>query len=75
MLESLLHLIVGPNLKDHVLSGGPIFPIGDVDPCLPVQEPVLGVIAESGATVGPPHRLRKIDPEPRRIYSGREHHA
>ena len=32
-------------------ADGPIFPIGDVDPRLPVQEPVLGVIAESGAPV------------------------
>ena len=32
-------------------AAGPIFPIGDVDPRLPVQEPVLGVIAESGAPV------------------------
>ena len=32
-------------------AGGPIFPIGDVDPRLPVQEPVLGVIAESGTPV------------------------
>ena len=27
---------------------GPIFPIGDVDPRLPVQEPILGVITEDG---------------------------
>jgi hypothetical protein len=54
---------------------GAFLRFGDVDPRLPVQEPVLGVIAESGATVGLPHRLRKVDPEPRRIYSGREHHA
>ncbi|MHC4406123.1 MAG: DUF3179 domain-containing (seleno)protein [Planctomycetota bacterium] len=32
-------------------ADGPIFPIGDVDPRLPVQEPVLGVIAESGTPV------------------------
>ena len=32
-------------------AGGPIFPIGDIDPRLPVQEPVLGVIAESGTPV------------------------
>ncbi len=30
---------------------GPIFPIGDVDPRLPVQEPVLGVITESGQPI------------------------
>ena len=32
-------------------AAGPIFPIGDVDPRLPVQEPVLGVIAKSGMPV------------------------
>ncbi len=30
---------------------GPIFPIGDVDPRLPVQENVLGVIAEDGTPI------------------------
>ena len=29
-------------------ANGPIFPIGDVDPRLPVQEDVLGIITESG---------------------------
>lgn len=32
-------------------DNGPIFPIGDVDPRLPVQEPVLGVIGESGQPI------------------------
>lgn len=32
-------------------ADGPIFPIGDVDPRLPIQEPVLGVISESGTPV------------------------
>jgi len=32
-------------------AGGPIFPIGDVDPRLPVQEDVLGVITTSGTPV------------------------
>ncbi len=30
---------------------GPIFPIGDVDPRLPVQEDVLGIIAKSGTPI------------------------
>ena len=30
---------------------GPIFPIGDVDPRLPVQEDVLGVISQSGTPI------------------------
>ena len=33
---------------------GPIFPIGDVDPRLGVQEPVIGVIAADGAPVAFP---------------------
>jgi len=32
-------------------ADGPIFPIGDVDPRLPVQEDVLGVITASGSPV------------------------
>jgi hypothetical protein len=35
-------------------DNGPIFPVGDVDPRLPVQEQVLGVIAPSGAAVAFP---------------------
>jgi len=33
---------------------GPIFPIGDVDPRLPVQEPVVGVIQNDGTAVAFP---------------------
>ncbi|MGI9028663.1 MAG: DUF3179 domain-containing (seleno)protein [Ilumatobacteraceae bacterium] len=33
---------------------GPIFPTGDVDPRLPAQEPVVGVITEDGAAVAFP---------------------
>jgi len=33
---------------------GPIFPVGDVDPRLPVQEQVLGVTAPDGTTVAFP---------------------
>ena len=35
-------------------DNGPIFPIGSVDPRLPVQEPVLGVIGESGDAIAIP---------------------
>jgi len=35
-------------------DNGPIFPIGDVDPRLPVQEPVLGVITPDGTPVAFP---------------------
>ncbi len=47
-------------------ADGPIFPIGDVDPRLAVQEPVLGVIAESGTPVAFPveaARSRLLDGE------------
>jgi hypothetical protein len=33
---------------------GPIFPVGDVDPRLPVQEKVVGVIAPDGTPVAFP---------------------
>ncbi|MGI9597544.1 MAG: DUF3179 domain-containing (seleno)protein [Acidimicrobiales bacterium] len=32
-------------------DNGPIFPIGDVDPRLAVQEPILGVLTESGEPI------------------------
>ncbi|WP_371223850.1 DUF3179 domain-containing (seleno)protein [Roseovarius sp. 2305UL8-3] len=32
-------------------ANGPIFPIGDVDPRLPVQEDIIGVITETGTPV------------------------
>ena len=32
-------------------ANGPIFPIGDVDPRLPVQEDIIGVVAASGTPV------------------------
>lgn len=39
------------NLRETRDANGPIFPIGDVDPRLPVQEDIVGVIAESGVPV------------------------
>jgi hypothetical protein len=35
-------------------DAGPIFPTGDVDPRLPVQEPVVGVITDDGSPVAFP---------------------
>ena len=35
-------------------DNGPIFPIGDVDPRLPVQEPVIGVVAADGTVIAFP---------------------
>jgi hypothetical protein len=49
---------IGRDYPDDPLRGrdddGPIFPIGDVDPRLPVQEPILGVIAPSGTPIAFP---------------------
>ncbi len=46
---------IGRSYPDDPLSGrddaGPIFPIGDVDPRLAVQAPVLGVLLDDGSTV------------------------
>ncbi len=46
---------IGATYEDDPLGGrdddGPIFPIGDVDTRLPVQEQVLGLITESGTPV------------------------
>jgi len=48
----------GISYPDDPLHGrddyGPIFPVGDVDPRLPVQEQVLGVIAPDGTVVAFP---------------------
>ncbi len=42
-------------------ADGPIFPVGDVDPRLPVQEPVLGVITDSGRAVAfPADEARRV---------------
>ena len=46
---------IGRSYRDDPLGGrddnGPIFPIGDVDPRLGVQDPVLGVLLEDGTTI------------------------
>lgn len=49
---------IGRTYPDDPLGGrddaGPIFPVGDVDPRLPVQENVVGVIAPGGTPVAFP---------------------
>jgi hypothetical protein len=49
---------IGRTYLDDPLGGrddsGPIFPVGDVDPRLPVQEKVVGVIAPDGTPVAFP---------------------
>ncbi len=49
---------IGRSYADDPLRGrddaGPIFPIGDIDPRLPVQEQVVGVIAPDGTPIAFP---------------------
>jgi hypothetical protein len=49
---------IGRTYRDDPLGGrddhGPIFPVGDIDPRLPVQEPVVGVIASHGIPIAFP---------------------
>jgi hypothetical protein len=49
---------IGRTYADHPLGGrddaGPIFPVGDVDPRLPIQEKVVGVIAPDGTPIAFP---------------------
>ncbi|MBO6784891.1 MAG: DUF3179 domain-containing protein, partial [Alphaproteobacteria bacterium] len=40
-----------PDFRNGRDANGPIFPIGDVDPRLPVHEDVIGVVAASGTPV------------------------
>jgi len=40
-----------PDFRNGRDASGPIFPVGDVDPRLPVQEDVIGVITASGKPV------------------------
>ena len=49
---------IGRDYPDDPLRGrddnGPIFPIGDADPRLPLQEPVVGVLLDDGTTLAFP---------------------
>lgn len=42
------------NLRETRDANGPIFPVGDVDPRLPVQEDVIGVLSADGTPVAFP---------------------
>ncbi len=42
------------NLRNTRDANGPIFPVGDIDPRLPVQEDVIGVLTKSGVPVAFP---------------------
>ena len=48
VLAEGLNLGRDPDFRNHRDANGPIFPIGDVDPRLDVQEDVVGVITPSG---------------------------
>ena len=43
-----------PDFRNGRDANGPIFPVGDVDPRLPVQEDVIGVVTASGKPVAFP---------------------
>lgn len=43
-----------PDFRNHRDASGPIFPIGDVDPRLPVHEDVIGAVSASGQAVAFP---------------------
>ncbi len=47
------------NLRETRDANGPIFPVGDVDPRLPVQEDVIGVISANGTPIAFP-RARAV---------------
>jgi len=40
-----------PDFRNGRDANGPIFPVGDVDPRLPVHEDIIGVIADSGTPI------------------------
>ena len=48
VIEERLALGRDPDFRNTRDADGPIFPIGDVDPRLPIQEDILGVIQENG---------------------------
>ena len=51
VLVEALALGRDPDLRNTRDANGPIFPVGDVDPRLPVHEDIIGVIAASGKPV------------------------
>ena len=51
MLVEALALGRDPDFRNGRDADGPIFPVGDVDPRLPVHEDVIGVITASGRPV------------------------
>ena len=51
VLAEYLALGRDPDFRNNRDANGPIFPVGDVDPRLPVQEDIIGVTTASGTPV------------------------
>ena len=51
MLVERLALGRDPDFRNGRDANGPIFPVGDVDPRLPVHEDIIGVVTASGTPV------------------------
>ncbi|CUH69989.1 hypothetical protein TL5118_03961 [Thalassovita autumnalis] len=57
VLAEYLALGRDPDFRNTRDANGPIFPVGDVDPRLPIQEDIVGVITPSGQPVAFPRAL------------------
>ena len=51
VLAERLALGSNPDFRNGRDANGPIFPVGDVDPRLPVHEDIIGIVAASGTPV------------------------
>ena len=51
VLAENLALGRNPNFRNGRDANGPIFPVGDVDPRLPVHEDIIGIVAPSGKPI------------------------
>jgi len=51
VLVEALALGRNPDFRNNRDANGPIFPVGDVDPRLPVHEDIIGIITASGKPV------------------------
>ncbi len=49
-----------PDFRNNRDANGPIFPVGDVDPRLPVHEDVIGVLTASGTAVAFPRNTALV---------------
>ena len=60
VLAEELALGRNPDFRNGRDANGPIFPVGDVDPRLPVHEDIVGVITASGQAVAFPQATALI---------------